>query len=154
MDSLIDTGGEHVVCNDYDLDGWPDVVEVVAQHFTPDNWVVVHHNNHDGTFSDVTSAALTQTAQSDDIAVADVNGDSWPDIIGFSGGCSPTPTHVDVQFFLNNGDGTFTENLNGGVPGGGQGCSRIVPIPRATTLDLLWVRLGVPSTLMRNQAVP
>ncbi len=62
------------------------------------------HNNGDGTFSDWTEQAGFLPAPGKTLGVAeyDVNGDGWPDLV------VANDTHRDL-FYLNNGDGTFSE---------------------------------------------
>ena len=92
---------------DYDRDGWPDI------YFTNSPSVdmalkgqksrgALYHNNHDGTFTDVTDkAGIATPCFAMGGAVADYNNDGWPDlyITCFAGNV----------LYRNNGDGTFTD---------------------------------------------
>ncbi|MGH9771398.1 MAG: CRTAC1 family protein, partial [Candidatus Acidiferrales bacterium] len=73
--------GLGVAVNDYDGDGWPDILvanDTVAQQ--------LFHNNHDGTFSEVgmrTSIAYDDNGQAFSgmgVAFDDYDNDGWPDI--------------------------------------------------------------------------
>src|ERR1700736_6133172 len=57
---IIETTGTGVAIFDYDNDGWPDIVIVTtldAKSVTPAPTNHLFHNNHDGTFTDVTERA-------------------------------------------------------------------------------------------------
>nr|ACI04484.1 ASPIC/UnbV-like protein [uncultured bacterium RM57] len=60
---ILETTGSGVAILDYDHDGWPDIflVNGDAFDFEPGHAVPhtshLYHNNHDGTFTDVTQAA-------------------------------------------------------------------------------------------------
>jgi len=96
-----------VLLIDYDRDGWPDI------YFTNAPSVrmavagtkargALYHNNHDGTFTDVTDKAGVATpCIAMGGSVGDYNNDGWPDIyITCLGG---------NVLYRNNGDGTFTD---------------------------------------------
>ncbi|HEY1496219.1 MAG TPA: CRTAC1 family protein [Candidatus Solibacter sp.] len=66
----------------------------------------LYHNNGDGTFRDVTTAAGIDKVDGGyglTVAAADFDNDGWPDIYV---ACDSTPS----LFFRNNHDGTFTED--------------------------------------------
>ncbi len=99
------SGGVLIV--DYDRDGWPDI------YFTNSPTVemalkgekargALYHNNHDGTFTDVTDkAGIASPCFAMGGAVGDYNNDGWPDLyITCLGG---------NVLYRNNGDGTFTD---------------------------------------------
>jgi enediyne biosynthesis protein E4 len=99
------TGG--VVIFDYDRDGWPDIyltnaptVDMAQAGQT--SLGVLYHNNHDGTFTDVTQkSGLTKPCLAMGGAVGDYDNDGWPDLyITCLGG---------NILYHNNGDGTFTD---------------------------------------------
>ena len=103
MESM--SGG--VVLIDYDRDGWPDI------YFTNQPTVdqalkgvsapgALYHNNHDGTFTDVTAkSGLNTSCLANGGAVGDYNNDGWPDLyVTCLGG---------NVLYRNNGDGTFTD---------------------------------------------
>jgi enediyne biosynthesis protein E4 len=96
-----------VIVIDYDRDGWPDIyftnAPTVGQAL---KGVVPHgalyHNNHDGTFTDVTAKAGVGTPGfAMGGSVGDYNNDGWPDMF-------ITCLGQNV-LYRNNGDGTFTD---------------------------------------------
>ncbi len=99
------SGGVLVI--DYDRDGWPDLyfpnaptVEMALKAQTARS--ALYHNNHDGTFTDVTEeAGVAMAGFAMGGAVGDYNNDGWPDLY-ITGLGSNT-------LFRNNGDGTFTD---------------------------------------------
>jgi hypothetical protein len=96
-----------VLLLDYDGDGWPDIyftnaptVEMALKGEKARS--ALYHNNHDGTFTDVTDKAGVATpCFAMGGAVGDYNNDGWPDIY-------VTCLHGNV-LYRNNGDGTFTD---------------------------------------------
>ena len=64
----------------------------------------LYHNNHDGTFTDVSDSSGVGKPESKGMGVvlADFNGDGWPDIAIAN---DTWPNFL----FLNNGDGTFKD---------------------------------------------
>jgi hypothetical protein len=96
-----------VVILDYDRDGWPDIYFTNAPTIDmalagKTSLGVLYHNNHDGTFTDVTKkAGLTKACLAMGGAVGDYDNDGWPDLyITCLGG---------NILYHNNGDGTFTD---------------------------------------------
>jgi hypothetical protein len=96
-----------VIILDYDRDGWPDIyftnaptIEGALQKKIPLG--ALYHNNHDGTFTEVTQkAGLTKPCLAMGGAVGDYDNDGWPDLyITCLGGNT---------LYHNNGDGTFTD---------------------------------------------
>lgn len=96
-----------VILFDYDRDGWLDI------YFTNAPTVsmalrgeiskgALYHNNHDGTFTDVTAqAGVAAPCFAMGGAVGDYNNDGWPDLyITCLGG---------NVLYRNNGDGTFSD---------------------------------------------
>jgi len=73
----------------------------------------LYHNNHDGTFTDVTAkAGLTSPCFAMGGAVGDINNDGWPDLyVTCLGG---------NVLYRNNGDGTFKRYLGKGRGEGGR----------------------------------
>ncbi len=99
------TGG--VIIFDYDRDGWPDIyftnaptIDMALKGQT--SLGALYHNNHDGTFTDVTAkSGLTKPCLEMGGAVGDYDNDGWPDLyITCLGG---------NILYHNNGDGTFTD---------------------------------------------
>jgi enediyne biosynthesis protein E4 len=92
---------------DYDRDGWPDIYFTNAQNVDMALHSVkarsaLYHNNHDGTFTDVTDkAGVGYPCWAMGAAVGDYNNDGWPDLL---------ITCLDgIVLYRNNGDGTFTD---------------------------------------------
>jgi hypothetical protein len=105
---IVESMSGGVLLIDYDRDGWPDIyftnaatVEMLKKHLRPRG--ALYHNNHDGTFTDVTDKAgvATPCALANGGAVADYNNDGWPDLYITCWGGS--------VLYRNNGDGTFTD---------------------------------------------
>src|SRR5712672_1055483 len=103
---LPETMGPGVAFIDYDNDGWPDIFIVngmdwpghVQKHSTPK----LYHNNHDGTFTDVThKAGLDVEMMGMGVAVGDYDNDGYDDLFVTAYGQS--------HLFHNNGNGTFTD---------------------------------------------
>jgi enediyne biosynthesis protein E4 len=103
---LPETMGPGVAFIDYDNDGWPDIFLVngmdwpghVVKHTTPK----LYHNNHDGTFTDVThKAGLDVEMFGMGVAVGDYDNDGYDDLFVTAYGQS--------HLFHNNGNGTFTD---------------------------------------------
>ncbi len=93
---------------DYDGDGYLDVYLVGGAEIpslikeSPVYWNRLFHNNHDGTFTDVTEkAGLKGSGYGSGVAIGDYDNDGWPDIFLANVGGN--------QLFHNNGDGTFTD---------------------------------------------
>jgi enediyne biosynthesis protein E4 len=93
---------------DYDGDGYLDVYFVGGaaipslQKETPAYWNRLFHNNHDGTFTDVTEkAGLAGAGYGSGVAIGDYDNDGRPDVF--------LANVTGNQLFHNNGDGTFTD---------------------------------------------
>ena len=92
---------------DYDRDGWPDIYFTGAQSVDMALHGVnargaLYHNNHDGTFTDVTDkAGVGYPCWAMGAAVGDFNNDGWPDLL--------ITCLNGVVLYRNNGDGTFTD---------------------------------------------
>src|SRR5262249_23493434 len=93
---------------DYDNDGWMDIYLVhrgPSDFYTPKTPIrnALYHNNHDGTFTDVTEKAGVGLGQMGNFgmgaAAADFDGDGWQDLYVTNYGAN--------VLFHNNGDGTF-----------------------------------------------
>src|SRR5438270_5741481 len=93
---------------DYDGDGWLDIYLVNGaaipslQKESPAYWNRLYHNNHDGTFTDVTEkAGVAGAGYGMGVAIGDFDNDGRPDIF--------LANVTANQLFHNNGDGTFTD---------------------------------------------
>jgi len=103
---------------DYDNDGYLDVYVVNGaaipslEKESPKYWNRLYHNNHDGTFTDVTeSAGVAGAGYGMGVAIGDYDNDGWPDIYVVNTGKN--------QLFHNNGNGTFTDVTDKAGVGGG-----------------------------------
>jgi enediyne biosynthesis protein E4 len=82
---LPETMGSGVCFLDYDNDGWQDILFVNStdwpEHQTGKSFPALYHNNHDGTFTDVTRAAgLAIEMYGMGCAIGDYDNDGYPDI--------------------------------------------------------------------------
>ena len=104
---IVESMSGGVLLLDYDRDGWPDIyftnaptVEMALRGQKTSG--ALYHNNHDGTFTDVTEKAGVATpCFAMGGAVGDYNNDGWPDIYITCWGGN--------VLYRNNGDGTFTD---------------------------------------------
>jgi hypothetical protein len=136
---IIETTGTGVAIFDYDNDGWPDIFIVNGSSLDPPPHGKaptshLYHNNHDGTFKDVTQAAgLTHTGWGQGVCVGDYDNDGWEDLY--------VTYYGKNVLYHNNGDGTFTDmSEKAGVAGSGKawgnGCA-FVDFDRDGRLDLM-----------------
>jgi len=92
---------------DYDNDGWMDIFFVnsgKSSFYTPEHPLKngLYHNNHDGTFTDVTDkAGVAGGGYGMGVAVGDYDGDGIPDIYVTQVG--------NNTLYHNNGNGTFAD---------------------------------------------
>ena len=93
---------------DYDNDGFLDVYLIAGaaipslEKESPEYWNRLFHNNHDGTFTDVTEkAGLAGAGYGSGVAIGDYDNDGWPDVF--------VANVTGNQLFHNNHDGTFTD---------------------------------------------
>ncbi len=136
---IIETTGTGVAIFDYDNDGWPDIFIVngtTLQPFAPNKAPTSHlyHNNHDGTFTDVTEkAGLTHTGWGQGVCVGDYDNDGFEDLY--------VTYYGKNVLYHNNGDGTFTDvsekaYVAGSGKAWGTGCA-FVDYDRDGKLDLM-----------------
>jgi hypothetical protein len=114
--------GTQAVFLDYNKSGYPDLFlmnnspisfsrkgsTVFSVPDDPDGYDKLYRNNGDGTFTDVSAEAgiLQQTGFGLGVVALDANRDGWPDLY-----ISNDNIPNDV-FYINNGDGTFTDRLD------------------------------------------
>lgn len=105
---ILESIGSGVALLDYDRDGWLDIYLVNGSTFEAEAGhaaaprAALFHNNHDGTFTDVTEAAgVANQRWGSGAAVADYDNDGWPDLFVSNYGKS--------RLYHNNHDGTFTD---------------------------------------------
>lgn len=105
---IIETPGSGVALLDYDNDGWLDIYlvngstyDALAGKEEPPH-AALFHNNHDGTFSNVTDkAGVANERWGFGVAVGDYDNDGWPDIY--------VSNYGNNRLYHNNHDGTFTD---------------------------------------------
>ncbi len=118
--------GQGVAVGDYDNDGWPDL------YVTGYRRAILYHNNHDGTFTDVTAkAGVADDGQwSTSAGWFDYDKDGWLDLVvtnyiewtpqnnlwcgertpGYRSYCNPNNYKGQkTKLYHNNHDGTFTD---------------------------------------------
>jgi hypothetical protein len=104
---IVESMSGGVILIDYDRDGWPDIyftnaptVEMAMKG--EQSRGMLYHNNHDGTFTDVTAkAGLNSPCFAMGGAVGDYDNDGWPDLyVTCLGG---------NVLYRNNGDGSFVD---------------------------------------------
>ena len=105
---IVEANGSGVALLDYDNDGWLDIYLVNGSTFRALDGkekppqAALFHNNHDGTFTDVTiKAGVTNDRWGFGVSIADYDNDGWPDI--FVG------NYGKNRLYHNNHDGTFTD---------------------------------------------
>jgi hypothetical protein len=104
---IIETTGTGVAIFDYDNDGWPDIFVVNGTTLDPlpgkkPPTNHLYHNNHDGTFTDVTEkAGLVHTGWGQGVCVGDYDNDGYEDLF--------VTYYGKNVLYHNNGDGTFTD---------------------------------------------
>ena len=104
---IVESMSGGVALIDYDRDGWPDIYFTNAQSVEmalagKKARSALYHNNHDGTFTDVTEkAGVGYPCWAMGAVVGDYNNDGWPDLLVTCFG--------GVVLYRNNGDGTFTD---------------------------------------------
>jgi enediyne biosynthesis protein E4 len=112
---LIETMTGGVALLDYDNDGYLDIFVVngarihagqsdneVPDKSAPEYWNRLYHNNHDGTFTDVTEkAGVRGSGYGMGVAVADYDNDGFPDLLVTNFG--------SVILYHNNRNATFSD---------------------------------------------
>jgi hypothetical protein len=117
---LPETLGSGCAFLDYDGDGWQDILLINGMdwpgHKRQRSTLRLYHNNHDGTFSDVTrKAGLDIEMYGMGVAVGDYNNDGFPDILVTCVGQN--------RLFKNTGKGTFLDVTQTSGLGGRQALS-------------------------------
>ncbi|MGI8772937.1 MAG: CRTAC1 family protein [Acidobacteriaceae bacterium] len=144
---IIETTGSGVAAFDYDNDGWPDIFLVNGttlatglaaaagqQHGVVPPSSHLYHNNHDGTFTDVTRASgVMATSWGQGVCVGDYDNDGYDDFYVTAYGAN--------RLYHNEHNGTFREvAAEAGVAGNGHawgtGCA-FVDYDRDGKLDLM-----------------
>jgi hypothetical protein len=105
---IVEVKGSGVCLLDYDRDGWLDIYLVNGSTFdalagkAPSPHAALFHNNHDGTFTDVTEkAGVANDRWGLGCAVGDYDNSGWPDLYVTNLG--------ENRLYHNNHDGTFTD---------------------------------------------
>jgi hypothetical protein len=104
---LPETLGPGVAFIDYDNDGWPDIFLVNGMdwpgHTRKRATPKLYHNNHDGTFTDVTHKAGLDAEEmfGMGVAVGDFDNDGYDDLF--------VTAYGQNHLFHNNGNGTFSD---------------------------------------------
>jgi len=117
---LPETLGSGCAFLDYDGDGWQDILLINSVdwpgHKRQSSTLKLYHNNHNGTFSDVTKrAGLDIEMYGMGVAVGDYNNDGFPDILVTCVGQN--------RLFRNTGKGTFADATHTSGLGGRQAFS-------------------------------
>src|SRR5207248_4536172 len=115
---IIETTGTGVAIFDYDNDGWPDIFIVNGTTLNqppsagPTNHLL--HNNHDGTFTDVTEkAGLRSSGWGQGVCAGDYDNDGFDDLY--------VTYYGKNRLYHNQGNGTFKEVSDAaGVAGSGK----------------------------------
>jgi hypothetical protein len=105
---ILEAKGPGVALLDYDNDGWLDIYFVNGSTVgalagsEPSLHAALFHNNHDGTFTNVTAkAGVANDRWGYGVVVADYDNDGWPDIY--------VTNYGKNRLYHNNHDGTFTD---------------------------------------------
>ena len=106
--TIIEAPGSGVAFLDYDKDGWLDIyllngsTVAAVKGAVPAPHAMLLHNNHDGTFTDVTDkAGVSNDRWGFGVVVADYDNDGWPDMY--------VSNYGKNRLYHNNHDGTFTD---------------------------------------------
>ena len=105
---ILEAKGPGVCLLDYDNDGWLDIYLVNGSNYealdgkAPAPHAALFHNNHDGTFTDVTEkAGVANERWGYGCAVGDYDNDGWADLY--------VTNYGKNRLYHNNHDGTFTD---------------------------------------------
>jgi len=105
---ILEAKGPGVCLLDYDNDGWLDIYLVNGSTYdalagkAASPQAALFHNNHDGTFTDVTEkAGVANDRWGYGCAVGDYDNDGWPDLY--------VTNYGQNRLYRNNHDGTFTD---------------------------------------------
>jgi hypothetical protein len=137
---IIEATGSGVAIIDYDRDGWPDIFLVNGTDLSSAKGSAaaptshLFHNNHDGSFTDVTAkSGLAFSGWSQGVCVGDYDNDGFDDIY--------VTAYGHNHLFHNQGNGTFDDvTAESGAAGSGKewgtGCA-FVDYDRDGRLDLM-----------------
>jgi enediyne biosynthesis protein E4 len=105
---ILEAKGPGVCLLDYDNDGWLDIYLINGSNYdaldgkVPAPHAALFHNNHDGTFTDVTEkAGVANERWGYGCAVGDTDNDGWEDLY--------VTNYGKNRLYHNNHDGTFTD---------------------------------------------
>ena len=138
---ILEATGSGVAIVDYDNDGWPDIFLVNGTYLRTEanpklaisSTSHLFHNNHDGTFSDVTATSgLADVGWGQGVCVGDYDNDGYEDLY--------VTGYEKNRLYHNQGNGTFKEvAARAGVAGSGKewgtGCA-FVDYDRDGKLDI------------------
>jgi len=105
---ILEEKGPGVCLLDYDNDGWLDIYLVNGSTYdaldgkAASPRAALYHNNHDGTFTDVTEkAGVANLRWGYGCVAADYDNDGWPDLY--------VSNYGENRLYRNNHNGTFTD---------------------------------------------